>query len=213
MYGVSAAQHLRRLERVEEVLVADGAIALHAIGHADVLQLDAVASATGIAVEKVVFAPHTANAALGTVELLLAKVVIVEAADFAVEAPKFEQQDVHAGPAALLLITLKADDALHRVTIHEVLLVRISLGLGLDQVVAEAAREELTTARRSQLAPSLVVHNPRACAAKGDDGNEVVPGVPRSGLGDGLPDGEHGQHAVEAMFSGPGSIPTITSIR
>lgn len=73
VYCVPTAQHLRCLQRVKEILVADRTVALHRIRHADVViaQLDAVACATGVAVKEVFATAHTADSTLIAVELLL----------------------------------------------------------------------------------------------------------------------------------------------
>lgn len=82
MDGVPAAQDLRRLKGVKEVLVADRAIALHRVLYTDVVvaQLGRVACAARFAMEKVVAAAHAADAALLAVELLLAQIVIEQIA-------------------------------------------------------------------------------------------------------------------------------------
>lgn len=83
MDGMPAAQYLRCLERVKEVLVADGAVALHRVGHAGMIipQLHRVARSACLAMKEVFAAAHTADATLLTVKLLLALVIIVQVAN------------------------------------------------------------------------------------------------------------------------------------
>ena len=70
---------LRCLEGVKEIFHADGAVATHRIGHADVIvaQLDRIAGAASVAMEEVFAATDAADAALLAVELLLAQVIVV----------------------------------------------------------------------------------------------------------------------------------------
>lgn len=82
--------HLRCIERIEEVLETNGALALHRVWYADVvvLQLDGVARAAGIAVEEILAAADTADAALVAMKLLLGEIIVVEVADRAKVRPK-----------------------------------------------------------------------------------------------------------------------------
>lgn len=77
-----ACARLRRLERVEEVFVADRAVALHRVGHADVVvvQLRRIARSTRVAMEEIIAAAHAADATFVAVELLLGRVVVVQVA-------------------------------------------------------------------------------------------------------------------------------------
>lgn len=83
MDGVPAGQHGCRLHALKQVLEADGAVLVHGSFHADVPapELGGVAGAAGVAVEEILAAAHTADAAVGAVEGLLGDVVVVEGAE------------------------------------------------------------------------------------------------------------------------------------
>ena len=83
VYGMATSKYLRRLERVEQVLEADGAISLQAVRNADmiVLQFHAVACPTGIAMKKVFLATYSTDATLVAVELSLGEVIVIQMAD------------------------------------------------------------------------------------------------------------------------------------
>ena len=166
------ASHLRRLKRIKEVFVAYGTVALHRVGHADVVvaQLDRVACAARVAMKEVVAPADAADAAFFAVELLLAQVIIVQVADAAKIGAKARGAIYASGAGRLLGVAGEAHDAAHVVSIHIVLCLLVHLSLTLYRVMTEAAREELPAARRAQLAAACIM---LAAAAGNSDGRTV----------------------------------------
>ena len=174
---------LRCLEGVKEIFHANGAVATHRIGHADVIvaQLDRIAGAASFAMEEVFAATDAADAALLAVELLLAQVIVVKIANTAeiiseahtCKSTRNYQNDAALarwpgsallrttvcarGTWRLLFLACQAHDRLHIVPIHVVLQRKVLLAVRLDFVMAEAAREELAATRCTQLAATFVV--------------------------------------------------------
>lgn len=89
VHGVAAAEHRRLPQRIEQVLVADGAVVLHRVLDAavPVAKGRRVAGSTLLAVEEVLLSSYSADAAIVAMELLLVNVIVQEVAGCAEVLP------------------------------------------------------------------------------------------------------------------------------